>query len=439
MMIQQAGSTTPARLLRRLVNEIGRHLLPRRTVRLRLTVTYGVLFLLSGAVLLAITSGVVYSRSSVAAVQANPANPQTALQQAQSRVQQLQDELAAEQQAQHSGLSQDLLLGSAIGLGVMTVASVALGWGVAGRALRPVRQMTVATRRISEDNLHERLAVSGPDDELKDLANTIDGLLGRLEAAFAAQRRFVANASHELRTPLATMRASLDVAVAKPEPEPAPPQTVALAARLRAELDQVDRLLEGFLTLARAQHHRTLPGYDMVLLDNAVAASLAVRADAIAARNLTVDHANHADRDAAWVTGNQTLLGRMVDNVIDNAIAHNHDGGWIRVTTGADGFAWMMVETGGPVLDQRLVAQLAQPFRRLTADRTGSGQGAGLGLSIVSAIAAAHGGVLDLQARPDGGLRVGIGLPLTPRNGAAPYAAPRFGAPPFASQAGAPA
>jgi signal transduction histidine kinase len=437
MMIQQAGSTTPARLLRRLGNEIGRHLLPRRTVRLRLTVTYGVLFLLSGAVLLAITSGVVYSRSSVAAVPANPANSQTPLQQAQSQVQQLRDELAAEQQAQHSGISQDLLLGSAISLGIMTVASVALGWGVAGRALRPVRQMTAATRAISEDNLHERLAVSGPDDELKDLADTIDGLLGRLEAAFAAQRRFVANASHELRTPLATMRASLDVAVAKPEPEPAPPQTVALATRLRAELDQVDRLLDGFLTLARAQHRAALPGHDMVSLDNAVAASLAVRSDAIAAKHLTVDHGGHGG-DGIWVTGNQTLLCRMIDNVIDNAIAHNHDGGWIRVTTGAGGFAWMLAETGGPVLDPRLVAQLAQPFRRLAADRTGSGQGAGLGLSIVSAIAAAHGGVLDLQARPEGGMRVGIGLPLA-RFAATPCAAPPYGAPPFGTPAGVPA
>jgi signal transduction histidine kinase len=416
MMIQQAGSTTPARLLRRLVNEIGRHILPRRTVRLRLTITYGVLFLLSGAVLLAITSGVVYSRSSVAAAQASPSVGQTPLQLAQSQVQQLRDELAAEQQAQHTGISQDLLLGSAIGLGIMTVASVALGWGVAGRALRPLRQMTAATRRISEDNLHERLAVCGPDDELKDLADTIDGLLGRLETAFAAQRRFVANASHELRTPLTTMRASLDVAIAKPEP--APPQTVALATRLRAELDQVDRLLDGFLTLARAQH-AALPGHDMVSLANAVSASLAVRTDAIAAKHLTVDHGGHGGRpDGAWVIGSQTLLGRMIDNVIDNAIAHNHDGGWIRVTTGADGFAWMMVETGGPVLDQRLVAQLAQPFRRLAADRTGSGQGAGLGLSIVSAIASAHGGVLDLQARPEGGLRVGIGLPLATRHAA---------------------
>jgi signal transduction histidine kinase len=417
MMIQQSGSATPTRVARRLASEVGRHLLPRRTVRLRLTVMYGVLFLLSGAVLLGISSGVVYSRSAVEAFPAlGQPPPQSPLAQAQSRIQQLQNELAALQHAQNAGISHNLLIGSAIALGIMTLASVALGWGVAGRALRPVRQMTAATRRISEDNLHERLAMAGPDDELKDLADTIDGLLGRLEGAFAAQRRFVANASHELRTPLATMRASLDVAMAKPEP--VPPQTAVLAGRLRAELDQVDRLLEGFLTLARAQHG-TRPGRDMVSLANAVSASLAVRADAIAARNLTV---SHGGRDGAWVTGNQTLLCRMVDNVIDNAIGHNHDGGWIRVTTGTDRLAWMIVETGGAVLDPRLVARLAQPFRRLAADRTGAGQGAGLGLSIVSAIAAAHGGVLDLRARPEGGLRVGIGLPLAPR--AAPAGVP---------------
>jgi signal transduction histidine kinase len=413
MMIQQAGSTGPARLLRRLAHEAGRHLLPRRTIRLRLTALYGVLFLLSGAVLLAITSGVVYSRSSAEAVPAPGQQPsQSALAQARSHIQQLEDQLATLHHTQNSGISHDLFVASAIGLGIMTLASVALGWGVAGRALRPVRQMTAATRRISEDNLHERLAVPGPDDELKDLADTIDGLLERLEGAFAAQRRFVANASHELRTPLATMRASLDVAMAKPDP--APPPTVVLAGRLRTELDQVDRLLDGFLTLARAQHG-TLPGRETVSLSDAVSAALAARADAIAARNLTVDRAgagSDAVRDGTWVTGNQALLGRMVDNVIDNAIGHNQDGGWIRVTTGASGFAWVIVETGGPVLDQRLVAQLAQPFRRLAADRTGSGQGAGLGLSIVSAIATAHGGVLDLQARPEGGLRVGIGLPL---------------------------
>jgi signal transduction histidine kinase len=283
-----------------------------------------------------------------------------------------------------------------------------LGWLVAGRVLRPLRQMTAATRRISADSLHERLAVTGPGDELKDLADTIDGLLERLEGAFAAQRRFVANASHELRTPLTTMRASVDVAVAKPEPVPA--QTIALADRLRAELDRVDGLLDGFLALARAQHG-DLPGQTTLSLEYLAAAALAVRADAIAARHLTVHHATGSD--GTWVTGSQALLCRMVDNVLDNAIGHNRDGGWISVTTGTDGhLARLVVETGGDVLDAGQVSQLAQPFRRLGADRTGSDHGSGLGLSIVDAIAVAHGGTLGLRARAEGGLAVSIGLPL---------------------------
>jgi signal transduction histidine kinase len=403
MTIQVSGSRMPAHFLRR----VGDSLLPRRTVRLRLTAVYGVAFVLSSALLLAITSGLVVSRSSVAAAPA-PGSPgaQSPLAQARAQIQNLRDQLASQAQA-HAGVSHLLLVSSVIALGIMTVVSLALGWIMAGRVLRPLRTMTAATRRITEKNLDERLAMSGPDDELKGLADTIDGLLERLEGAFAAQRRFVANASHELRTPLATLRASLDVAVAKPGPVPA--QTVALADRVRAELDRVDDLLEGLLVLARAQHG-VLPGYQMLSFDHVVSAALAARADAIAARNLTVT--NRSGRDGAWVAGSPALLSRMVDNVIDNAVAHNQDGGWIQVATGGNGFAWLVVETGGPVLDQRQVAQLAQPFRRLGADRTGSDRGAGLGLSIVAAIAAAHGGTLDLRARPEGGLRVGIGLPL---------------------------
>src|SRR5215813_12881670 len=223
-----------------------RMLLPRRSVRLRLTALYGVLFLLSGAALLAITSGVVLTWSSVTAPAPPPSqpNPQSALGRAQARIQQLQAELAAH------GVSHQLLMGSAIALGIMTVASAVLGWIIAGRVLRPLRAITAATRRISADSLHERLALPGPRDELTDLADTIDGLLGRLEGAFAAQRRFAANAAHELRTPLTTMRASVDVAVAKPGP--VPEQTAVLADRLRAELDQVDELLDALLALARA-------------------------------------------------------------------------------------------------------------------------------------------------------------------------------------------
>jgi hypothetical protein len=363
-------------------------------VRLRLTALYTALFLLSGAVLLAITGGVGASVSSVS--RANSAG--------QGSTQPPQPEAAHV----HAAVSHALIVGSAVALGIMTVVSLVLGWIVAGRVLRPLREMTAATQRISEDNLHERLAMPGPGDELKDLADTIDGLLERLEGAFAAQRRFVANASHELRTPLTTMRACVDVAVAKPEPVPA--QTIALAGRLRTELDRVDQLLDGFLVLARAQHG-DLPGQATLSLEYVVSAALAVRAEAIAARKLTVHHAS--GRDGTWVRGSQALLCRMVDNVIDNAIRHNTDGGWISVATGSEGpLARLVVETGGDVLDPQQVGQLAQPFRRLRADRTGSDDGAGLGLSIVAAIASAHRGTLDLQARPGGGLRVAIALPL---------------------------
>jgi signal transduction histidine kinase len=399
-------------MLGRLTSLAGGVTLPRRTVRLRFTALYGVLFFLSGAGLLAIVNLV--ANSSVSRVQSVPApsrqGQSTALAQAQARIGQLQDQLSGLQAAQ----SRQLLVGSAVALGVMVVLSVVLGRLVAVRVLRPLRTMTSATRRISADNLHERLAVSGPADEVKDLADTIDELLERLEGAFAAQRRFVANASHELRTPLATMRASLDVAVGKPEPVPA--QTFTLADRLRSELDQVDRLLEGLLVLARTQHG-VLPGQTTLSLGQIVSASLADRAPAITAKRLTV-HDSGSGHDA-WLRGDHTLLRRMVDNVIDNAIRHNHDQGWIRVAIQADGTtARLVVETGGQVLDRQQVAQLAQPFRRLGADRTGSDHGAGLGLSIVAAIAAAHGGTLDLYARPEGGLRVGISLPRAGREAA---------------------
>jgi signal transduction histidine kinase len=391
--------------------------LPGRTVRVRLTVLYVVLFLFSGALLLAIASGVTVHSSSMAVRSNGGAGPnpqpggtrihllQSQVAQLQSQVAQLQSQVAG-QPGQHE-LGHVLLISSLFALAIMTIVSAALGWLVAGRALRPVRQMTSAAQRISEDNLHERLAVAGPHDELKELGDTIDGLLGRLEGAFSAQRRFVANASHELRTPLTTMRASLDVALAKPEP--APPQTVALAARLRAELDRVDALLEAFLVLARAQH-RHLPGRTTLPLDYAVGAALAGQAAAIHARNLTVH--DTSGPGGAWVTGSQALLSRLVENVISNAVCHNADGGWIRITTRTDGGrASLVVENGGQILEQRQVAELAQPFRRLGADRTGSDKGSGLGLSIVAAIAEAHGGTLDLQARDGGGLRVRVELP----------------------------
>jgi signal transduction histidine kinase len=389
--------------------------LPGRTVRTRLTILYGILFVFSGALLLTISSGVAVGTSSSEARPAaiNPA-PGSPLDRANARIHQLQAQIS-QLQSQAAGpssentLSHVLLTSSLIALAIMTVISAGLGWLVAGRALRPVRQMTAAAQRISEDSLHERLAVQGPEDELKELGDTIDGLLERLEIAFSAQRRFVANASHELRTPLTTMRASLDVALAKPDP--APPQTVALAGRLRAELDKIDRLLEAFLVLARAQH-RALPGRAVIPLDYVVGAALADQAAAISAMNLTVQEADSLG--SAWVTGSQALITRMVENVIDNAVCHNTEGGWIRIVSRtAAGRARLIVENGGPLLDQQQVAGLSEPFRRIGADRTGSDKGSGLGLSIVAAIAEAHGGTVDLQARSSGGLRVTINLPAS--------------------------
>jgi len=394
---------------------VRRSLRPHRTVRLRLTGLFAILFVVAGAALLAIASGLVVGRSSSHAAAVQPAGGSHNLQAQLAGDQRLINQLETQVNtgAGPGQLSHQLFLSSLIALGIMAVVAGVLGWVLAGRALRPLRIITATARRISEDNLDERLAFDGPQDELKDLADTIDGLLERLEGAFAAQRRFVANASHELRTPLATMRASLDVAMAKPEPPPV--QTVMLAARLRAELDRVDELLDGFLVLARAQHG-ALPHQAGVSLGDLANAALAVRASAITARALIV-HAS-ASTGAALVSGSRTLISRMVDNVVDNAIVHNEPGGWISVAVGTqDRVASVVVENGGPILDQEQVAQLAQPFRRLgrggaSASRIETGSGSGLGLSIVAAIAAAHGGALDLIARPEGGLRVVITLPL---------------------------
>ncbi|WP_433177824.1 sensor histidine kinase [Actinoallomurus sp. CA-150999] len=391
----------PTRSVHHLIRSVR---LPNRPVRSRFTALYGVVFFVSAAGLLAIANVLTLgSRVSTMHLPGpEPAPQEAALAQAQMQIAWLQNQLAE----QHSAQNRRLLVGSAIALAVMAVASIVLGRLLAGRVLRPLRTITAATRRITADNLHERLAVPGPADEVKDLADTIDDLLERLEGAFAAQRRFVADASHELRTPLTTMRASLDVAVAKPEP--APPQTVALADRLRGELDQVDRLLEGLLVLARTQHG-DLPDRATLSLAHVASEAVAARSADIAARRLSVHET--ADGDTP-VRGSRALLRRMVDNLIDNAIRHNEDGGWIRVATVADGEnAHLMVETGGEVLDPRQVAELTRPFRRLGADRTGTGDGTGLGLSIVAAVATAHGGTLDLRARPDGGLRVGVSLP----------------------------
>jgi signal transduction histidine kinase len=390
----------------------------RPSVRLRLTFIYGGLFVASGTVLLAITY-VLFGRATEGPVFTNttrvgpgpPGLPSAKELQAQT------ERLDALADRQHAAQLHELLVQSGIALAIMTVVSLALGWFLAGRLLRPLRTITAATRRISQHNLHDRLALQGPPDELKDLANTIGELLARLEAAFTAQRRFVANASHELRTPLAMMRTSLDVAAGKPEP--LPPQLGVLDAKLREGLDQAERLLESFLTLARAQNGAALPEQTAVSLPALLSAAIEARAATIAERQLTVEQ----DLDDVYVTGSETLLARLVENLVDNAVRYGEGAGRIRAETRSDGeTARILVENDGPRLEERKVRELGQPFRRLAAERTSPQKGVGLGLSIVGAIAAAHGGRMHPRARPEGGLRVLVELPRAPQP--APKAAP---------------
>ncbi|MEV6969866.1 HAMP domain-containing sensor histidine kinase [Hamadaea sp. NPDC051192] len=358
----------------------------------RFTLLYAVVFLVSGAGLLGLT---ILLAGGASETQAAPDNTTTANAAVEERVRVLEEQLAAV----HTEQNRQLLIGALIAMIAMAVVSVVLGRALARRVLRPLRTITAATRRITADDLDRRLAVDGPSDEVKDLADTIDELLERLETSFDAQRRFVANASHELRTPLATMRASLDVAVAKPD---APTATVVLADRMRTQLDRVDHLLDGFLVLARAQHGALADNAAVPLHDLVTAALTARSADGL---TLTVDVP-----EAVVVEGSPALLARLVGNLVDNAVVHNEPSGWITISGHAlDGVAELVVETGGEVLDQRQVDRLARPFERLGAARTGS---SGLGLSIVAAVAAAHGGRLTLQARPTGGLRAAVTLPV---------------------------
>jgi signal transduction histidine kinase len=383
--------------------------LPRRTVRLRLTLLYGALFLVSGVVLLAVTYFLVTNKffgevvfqtsNSPVPVPGGAAGPTP-------RPDQSPDQL------------RQLLILSGIALATMLAVSIALGWLMAGRVLRPLRTMTVTTRQISEKNLHQRLAVAGPDDELKDLADTIDGLLARLDAAFDtqkdaldAQRRFVANASHELRGPLTLERAAIEVALADPE---ASTQSLrSTFERVLAVTKQQERLLEALLILARGQAglDRWEP-FDLAAVTDEV---LLARHAQVRRRKLRVD----AALDPTPALGDPRLAERLVSNLVDNAIGHNLPGGWVQIdTTSRAGRAELSVANSGPAVPPLEIDRLLRPFQRLGADRTGHREGHGLGLSIVAAVAAAHNAELRVRARSEGGLEVVVHFPQP--DGAAP-------------------
>jgi signal transduction histidine kinase len=398
----------------------------RPTVRLRLTLLYGGLFLVCGITLLAVTyllvvhatSGIIFRGENMTAVidtgpsrskPSGAASVGTSSIEGSGTAPILAPEVAARlAKAQHAAELHQLLLQSGIALAVVTIIALGLGWMVAGRALRKLRAITTAVQQISATNLHERLALTGPDDELKELGDTFDALVGRLEASFAAQRRFVANASHELRTPLARQRTVGQVALA--DPDASIESLQAAHERVLAAGAQQEQLIEALLTLARGQAgvDRNEP-FDLATLAERVVASRRAEAQY---RDIAV----YVDVEPAPGSGDPRLVERLVTNLVDNALRHNIVGGCVVVrTTGAADDAVLSVANTGPVVPADALDGLFQPFRRMDADRTGRGlgHGLGLGLSIVQAVADAHNARVDTRAQTHGGLRVEVRFPRT--------------------------
>jgi signal transduction histidine kinase len=295
-----------------------------------------------------------------------------------------------------------LLLQYVIALVLMTLLSSVIGWLLAGRALAPLRNITATARRVSGENLGERIALQGPADELKELADTFDGMLTRLDNAFAGQRHFVASASHELRTPLAIMRTEVDVSLADPDASVADLRSMGEA--VRDMVDRCERLIASLLLMARSEAAVTRDEpVDLAVLAGDCITDLRARArDA----DVTID----AELEPASTSGDSSLLERLIFNLIDNGIRHNVTGGRLTVsTTTRDHRAVLEVFNGGERIDPELAPTLAEPFRRL--DR--SVDGFGLGLSIVRSVAEAHGGSMRLAAPDSGGLRVLVMLPAS--------------------------
>ena len=373
--------------------------LPRRmSVRLRLTLIYGGMFFLAGAVLLAVMYvlvGRILDTILDAAVLLRfqvPVDPNGSLPTRGELVQQFKD----------SAL-QELLQQSLIALVGVGIAALILGWFVADRALAPLNKVTATARRLSESTLHERIALDGPQDEIKELADTFDAMLGRLHASFDSQRRFVANASHELRTPLAIDRTLLEVAMADSE---ASEDLKVVGRTLLATNARSERLIEGLLLLARSERELTTRR-PVALDDLAEAAADAVAAE-VAERRATV----RRELAPASTLGEPVLLEQLVLNLVQNAVRHNvADGEILLHTSAGNGSAYLRVENTGPVVPAHDVEELFQPFHRLGNDRVGSDRGTGLGLSIVRSVTRAHGGVASATPRPGGGLVVTVRLP----------------------------
>jgi signal transduction histidine kinase len=367
-----------------------RHL-PRRTIRTRLALLLAALVVATGVVLLAVSYLLVYV--SIHNVVSGPGAP-AVNQDVSTRL--------------HGPSLTDLLVEYGIMLAILVTTACGLAWLVARRMLRPLRQVTDAARRITGEDLHERLALDGPADELTELGDTFDAMLARLEAAFTDQQLFAANAAHQLRTPLAVLRAELDLLLTGPQPSP--DEVRDTATRLRRTVLGSERLLERLLTLTRGM---LAPGErEPVPLDQVAGQALAAAAETARAHGLTI----RSGLRGACACGDPSLLGELAGNLIGNAVTHNCPGGWIAVDTRTDGDRVILqVANSGQRIAEADLDGLLEPFRRGGPQRTGNSPG--LGLSIVRAIVAAHEGELGLRAPAEGGLAVRVSLPAARAGG----------------------
>jgi signal transduction histidine kinase len=379
----------------------------RPTLRVRLTLWYGGMFLLAGSLLIAFLylflQRSLPSARIPAALLSQTGQPECiTLASGECLPREQIARILAVQRSQALDL---LLRESLLALGVVATLAVGFGWIMAGRVLRPLQRITETATRVADRSLHERIALEGPRDELKELADTFDAMLERLDQAFESQRRFVADASHKLRTPLAVNRTLLEVALTNPD---APPELRQLVHALLTTNERSERLLEGLLTLARTQS-QALKRRPVDLSD---VAAQAVEQTAHEASQSGV--AVHATPDPAMTTGDPVLLERLALNLVQNGIRHNHRGGWVTVTTAPaeqPGRVELVVTNTGPVVSPFEAEELFEPFRRLNGDRISHDRGVGLGLPIVRSVARTHGGDVAAVPRGDGGLVVRVRLP----------------------------
>jgi signal transduction histidine kinase len=386
----------------------------RSTIRFRLTLLYSSLFLACGAILLVV--GFVLVRSSLVKEEGNTDRVTEGFGYTPAQQKAFNDialppapghekttigtiVLSTQQDIRNDALHR-LVVGSSISLGVMLLVSIIIGWVAAGRALSPVGKLTARARALSEDNLGERIDLEGPSDELKQLADTLDGMLARLDVAFTAQRRFAASVSHELRTPLSIMRGEADLALCDPD---ANLREIRLAAAIRNNVERTEALLESLLALSRSES---------TMSESAVVDLAELTGDVVSQRVEAADHAKvHVDLElgSAEVDGDPWLLERLVANLVDNAITHNVEGGWLRVcVSSVDGHSLVLVSNTGDRLTPAEVEGILQPFHRIAENHR---PGYGLGMTIVQSVVKAHGGTVGVVPRVGGGLDVVVELP----------------------------